>query len=158
MTFDITASIRAWCRARQGTVVAALLQATPEVYALYDDVILLREGRIVYHGPREALPPYMAGIGFPPPIAPPAPIALPPAGTATRAASDGTSAESAAPPQEDVADWLLSVITHPHGAHMKAKASAAAAAASLRLGGASSGMVGGVYASVAAVTRQMHDH
>lgn len=100
-------------------------QATPEVYNLYDDVILLREGRIVYHGPREALPPYMAGIGFEPPAAPlPAPgqavrstsdgdaPALPAPGQAGRATSDGEApAPAPAPAQEDVADWLLSVIT-----------------------------------------------
>lgn len=41
-------------------------QPTPEVYALYDNVLLLREGRVVFHGPRGALPAYLAGIGHPP--------------------------------------------------------------------------------------------
>lgn len=78
------------------------------MYALYDDVLLLREGRVVFHGPREAVPAYMAGIGFPPP--------------SPAMGAPGAAAE------EDVADWLLSVITHPHGAHAKARAAADAAA------------------------------
>ena len=96
------------------------VQATPEVYNLYDDIVLLREGRIVYHGPREALPPYMAGIGFPPPVSVPA--LLPALGT-----SAAPEQEEEGEGKEDVADWLLSVITHPHGAYLKAKAAAAAA-------------------------------
>ena len=44
VTFDIVASIRAWARAMRGTVVIALLQPTPEVYSLFDEVILMREG------------------------------------------------------------------------------------------------------------------
>ena len=97
------------------------------MYNLYDDIILLREGRIVYHGPREALPPYMAGIGFAPP-------SVAPTLSLTREASASASAA-----QEDVADWLLSVITHPHGAYLKAKA--AATAASLASAGPSSSKV-----------------
>ena len=34
---------------------------------LFDDILLLREGATVYHGPRESLVQYMQGIGFFPP-------------------------------------------------------------------------------------------
>ncbi len=44
--------LREWCRVSGGTVLAALLQATPECFELYDDVILLKDGVVVYHGPR----------------------------------------------------------------------------------------------------------
>jgi ABC-type multidrug transport system ATPase subunit len=38
---------------RQGTVLMSLLQPPPEVFELFDDVMLLSEGQVVYHGPRE---------------------------------------------------------------------------------------------------------
>lgn len=31
----------------------ALLQPAPEVFNLFDDVLLLAEGHIIYHGPKE---------------------------------------------------------------------------------------------------------
>jgi len=31
----------------------ALLQPAPEVYNLFDDIMLLAEGHIVYYGPKE---------------------------------------------------------------------------------------------------------
>jgi len=34
---------------------------------LFDDILLLREGATVYHGPRESLVQYLQGIGFFPP-------------------------------------------------------------------------------------------
>jgi ABC-type multidrug transport system ATPase subunit len=37
----------------QGTVLMSLLQPPPEVFELFDDVMLLSEGQMVYHGPRE---------------------------------------------------------------------------------------------------------
>ena len=39
--------------ARQATVLMALLQPAPEVYELFDDIMLLSEGHIVFHGPKE---------------------------------------------------------------------------------------------------------
>ncbi len=47
----------------------ALLQPTPECYGLFDDVMLMRDGAIVYHGPRPELPGYLEGLGFLPPAA-----------------------------------------------------------------------------------------
>ncbi|RYG50394.1 hypothetical protein EON67_05355, partial [archaeon] len=52
VTFDIVSSVRSWARITRGTVVIALLQPTPEVYSLFDDVLILRDGGVVYHGPR----------------------------------------------------------------------------------------------------------
>ncbi len=53
VTYHIFAALRAWTRITQGSIVTALLQPTPETYALFDDVILMREGVIVYHGARQ---------------------------------------------------------------------------------------------------------
>ncbi|GLI71055.1 hypothetical protein VaNZ11_015971 [Volvox africanus] len=38
-------------KALQMTIMASLLQPPPEVFGLFDDVILLTEGRVLYHGP-----------------------------------------------------------------------------------------------------------
>ena len=64
VTYDICASIRAWCTAMHGTVVVALQQPTPEVYNLFDEIILLRDGATVYHGPRNDVPSYITSLGF----------------------------------------------------------------------------------------------
>jgi ABC-type multidrug transport system ATPase subunit len=37
--------------------MVALLQPAPEVYALFDDILLLAEGHIVYFGPKEEVRP-----------------------------------------------------------------------------------------------------
>lgn len=34
-------------------MLMALLQPAPEIFDLFDDVLLLAEGMIVFHGPRE---------------------------------------------------------------------------------------------------------
>jgi ABC-type multidrug transport system ATPase subunit/ABC-type multidrug transport system permease subunit len=88
VTYDICASIRAWCTHMRGTVVTALQQPTPEVYSLFDNIILLREVRLpctpcaytratggvtdpfrqgatVFHGPRDLLPLHLQGMGYP---------------------------------------------------------------------------------------------
>ncbi len=42
----------------------ALLQPAPETVALFDDVLLLSDGHIVYHGPVDDVLPYFQGLGF----------------------------------------------------------------------------------------------
>ena len=64
VTYDVVASIAAWARCMRGTVICSLQQPTPEVLSLFDDVLLLREGCSVYHGPRSELPSYLNGLGF----------------------------------------------------------------------------------------------
>ena len=48
--FSIVSSLRKWANETGGSVTAALLQPTPETFAQFDNVILLREGHIVYSG------------------------------------------------------------------------------------------------------------
>jgi len=50
---DIMVVLRQWCQIAGATVISCLLQPTPECYALYDNLILMREGVIVYQGPRD---------------------------------------------------------------------------------------------------------
>ncbi|RDX62153.1 ABC transporter G family member 34, partial [Mucuna pruriens] len=46
------------------TMVISLLQPTPETYELFDDIILLSEGQIVYQGPRENVLEFFENMGF----------------------------------------------------------------------------------------------
>jgi len=64
VAFELLQNLRTWARATGGTIIAALLQPTPEVYGLFDDVVLLRDGCEVFHGPRTALPAYLTDAGW----------------------------------------------------------------------------------------------
>lgn len=52
-TYQIVNSLRQSVHILGGTALIALLQPAPETYELFDDIILLSEGKIVYQGPRE---------------------------------------------------------------------------------------------------------
>ena len=56
---DIMVVLRQWCQISGSTVIAALLQPTPECYVLYDQVICMKEGHIVYQGPRTDIPHFL---------------------------------------------------------------------------------------------------
>jgi len=81
---EITRRMLQYARAADATVVLSLKQATPETYALFDDVILLSEGHVIYHGPREQLEENLAQRGFPAPL------------------------------EGDFADWLAALVTDPN--------------------------------------------
>lgn len=63
VAFDIMNSIKKWCKELNGTVLASLLQPPPDVYNLFDDLMLMREGRIIYHGKRERVCEYLSHLG-----------------------------------------------------------------------------------------------
>ena len=42
----------------------ALLQPAPEVYELFDDILLMAEGHVIFHGPKEDVLPFFEGLGF----------------------------------------------------------------------------------------------
>jgi ABC-type multidrug transport system ATPase subunit len=44
-TFQIVRSLRHFAHIREATLLIALLQPTPETYHLFDDIMLLSEGR-----------------------------------------------------------------------------------------------------------------
>jgi ABC-type multidrug transport system ATPase subunit len=46
------------------TVIVSLLQPPPETFALFDDVLLMNEGTIVYHGPVSSAVSFMRDVGF----------------------------------------------------------------------------------------------
>ncbi|KAL8034647.1 hypothetical protein ABFX02_12G042200 [Erythranthe guttata] len=63
-TFQIVNSIRQSIHTLKGTVLISLLQPEPETYDLFDDIILISEGRIVYQGPRENVLEFFESMGF----------------------------------------------------------------------------------------------
>ncbi|RLN87111.1 hypothetical protein BBJ28_00026902, partial [Nothophytophthora sp. Chile5] len=81
-TFDIITTQRSIAKKFRKTVVISLLQPSPEVFALFDDVIILNDGYEMYHGPREEALGYFEGLGF------------------------------KCPPRRDVADFLLDLGTN----------------------------------------------
>lgn len=89
VTYDIVSSLRSRTQLQRCTTILALLQPTPEVYGLFDDILLLRHGATVYHGPREALPGYLASLGYSPP--------------------SGEGGEGV----RDLADWLVDWLSDP---------------------------------------------
>ncbi|OWZ18175.1 ABC transporter [Phytophthora megakarya] len=63
-TFDIITMQRSIAKKFHKTVVISLLQPSPEVFALFDNVMILNEGRVMYHGPRESALSYFEGLGL----------------------------------------------------------------------------------------------
>ncbi|XP_060173834.1 pleiotropic drug resistance protein 1-like [Lycium barbarum] len=63
-TFSIVNSLRQTVQILNGTAVISLLQPAPETYDLFDDIILLSDGLIVYQGPREHVIGFFESMGF----------------------------------------------------------------------------------------------
>ncbi|KDO30306.1 hypothetical protein SPRG_05019 [Saprolegnia parasitica CBS 223.65] len=80
-TYDIVKSQKSMAESLKKTIVIALLQPSPELYNLFDEVLLLNEGHVMYHGPRSAALEYFESLGF------------------------------KCPPKRDVADFLLDLGT-----------------------------------------------
>lgn len=79
--YDIIKTMRATTDVFKLNFCCALLQPAPEVFNLFDDVLLLDRGYVVYHGQREGIIPFFASMGF------------------------------YCPPRKDVADYLQEVTT-----------------------------------------------
>ncbi|XP_008785597.2 ABC transporter G family member 39 [Phoenix dactylifera] len=63
-TYQIVNSLRQSVHILGGTAFIALLQPAPETFDLFDDIVLLSEGQIVYQGPRENILEFFESIGF----------------------------------------------------------------------------------------------
>ncbi|POM65964.1 ABC Superfamily, partial [Phytophthora palmivora] len=81
-TFDIITTQRSIAKKFRKTVVISLLQPSPEVFALFNDVMILNAGHLMYHGPCEEALGYFEGLGL------------------------------QCPPSRDVADFLLDLGTN----------------------------------------------
>ncbi|KAG9402602.1 hypothetical protein AC1031_007211 [Aphanomyces cochlioides] len=63
-TFDIVKSQRSMAKSLKKTIVIALLQPSPEVLDLFDDIMIMNEGYVMYHGPRSEALAYFESFGF----------------------------------------------------------------------------------------------
>ncbi|XP_010533198.1 PREDICTED: ABC transporter G family member 32 [Tarenaya hassleriana] len=63
-THQIIKYLKHSTHALEGTTVISLLQPAPETYELFDDIILMSEGQIIYQGPREEVLGFFSSVGF----------------------------------------------------------------------------------------------
>ncbi|GLT73870.1 hypothetical protein SLA2020_457000 [Shorea laevis] len=63
-TFQIVTCLQQLVQITDITAMVSLLQPAPETFNLFDDVILMAEGKIVYHGPRIDVLQYFEDCGF----------------------------------------------------------------------------------------------
>ncbi|WZZ75304.1 hypothetical protein YC2023_086674 [Brassica napus] len=63
-TFQIVSCLQHYALLSEGTIVVSLLQPAPETFELFDDVILMGEGKIIYIGPRDYICRFFEDCGF----------------------------------------------------------------------------------------------
>ncbi|CAL9131728.1 unnamed protein product [Musa acuminata var. zebrina] len=63
-TFQIVKCLQQIVHLGETTILMSLLQPAPETFELFDDIILLSEGQIVYQGPREFVLDFFEACGF----------------------------------------------------------------------------------------------
>ncbi|KAJ8766367.1 hypothetical protein K2173_022426 [Erythroxylum novogranatense] len=63
-TFQIVACLQHWVHLTDATALIALLQPAPETFELFDDIILMAEGKVIYNGPRSNICTFFEDCGF----------------------------------------------------------------------------------------------
>lgn len=63
-TYDIVNIISQMCKITNSTRVVSLLQPSPETFSLFDEVIIMSEGYMIYAGPILDAVPYFHGLGY----------------------------------------------------------------------------------------------
>ncbi|KAK9161846.1 hypothetical protein Syun_008187 [Stephania yunnanensis] len=63
-TFQVVSCLQQLVHITDATALISLLQPAPETYNLFDDIILMAEGKIVYHGPRSLVLGFFEDCGF----------------------------------------------------------------------------------------------
>ncbi|CAI9281132.1 unnamed protein product [Lactuca saligna] len=63
-TFQIVKCLQQLVHLTDSTILMSLLQPAPETFDLFDDIILISEGQIVYQGPREHVHDFFTSCGF----------------------------------------------------------------------------------------------
>jgi ABC-type multidrug transport system ATPase subunit len=63
-TFQIVTCLQQLTHVTESTILVSLLQPTPETFHLFDDIILMAEGKIVYHGPSDNVVEFFQKCGF----------------------------------------------------------------------------------------------
>ncbi|KAL3538336.1 hypothetical protein ACH5RR_001702 [Cinchona calisaya] len=61
---QIIACLQQLAHITDATILVSLLQPAPEIFDLFDDIILMAEGKIVYHGPRSNVLQFFESCGF----------------------------------------------------------------------------------------------
>jgi ABC-type multidrug transport system ATPase subunit len=62
-TFDMVTSVRILARVRQIVVLASILRPSEETFNLFDRIILLDGGQVMFQGPRQDALPYFQSLG-----------------------------------------------------------------------------------------------
>ncbi|KAF3951260.1 hypothetical protein CMV_023066 [Castanea mollissima] len=62
--FQIVTCLQQLVHITDATVLVSLLQPAPETFDIFDDLILMSEGKIVYHGPRDHVLIFFEDCGF----------------------------------------------------------------------------------------------
>ncbi|MBA0861360.1 hypothetical protein Goshw_027169 [Gossypium schwendimanii] len=63
-TFQIVTCLQQLTHITEATLLVSLLQPAPETFDLFDDIILMAEGKIVYQGPRSSVQEFFEHCGF----------------------------------------------------------------------------------------------
>ncbi|XP_059640915.1 ABC transporter G family member 29-like [Cornus florida] len=63
-TYQIVKCLQQIVHLTEATILMSLLQPAPETFDLFDDIILLSEGQIVYQGPRDHIVEFFETCGF----------------------------------------------------------------------------------------------
>lgn len=63
-SFQIVTCLQHLAHITDATILISLLQPSPETFDLFDDIILMAEGKILYHGPRESVLEFFESCGF----------------------------------------------------------------------------------------------
>ncbi|KAM3377924.1 hypothetical protein P3S68_010337 [Capsicum galapagoense] len=63
-TYQIAACLQQLAHITDDTILVSLLQPAPETFDLFDDIILMAEGKILYHGPRNSALEFFESFGF----------------------------------------------------------------------------------------------
>ncbi|XP_044483312.1 pleiotropic drug resistance protein 3-like isoform X3 [Mangifera indica] len=63
-TYQIVACLQQMVHIIDATALISLLQPAPETFELFDDIILMAEGKIVYQGPRNQIVKFFEDCGF----------------------------------------------------------------------------------------------
>ncbi|CAL0322060.1 unnamed protein product [Lupinus luteus] len=63
-TFQIVKCFQQIVHLTEATIFMSLLQPAPETFDLFDDIVLISEGQIVYQGPREHILEFFESCGF----------------------------------------------------------------------------------------------
>ncbi|KAL6136418.1 hypothetical protein ACLB2K_061713 [Fragaria x ananassa] len=63
-TYQIVTCLQQLTHVTESTILVSLLQPTPETFHLFDDIILMAEGKVVYHGPSDNVLEFFQNCGF----------------------------------------------------------------------------------------------